>query len=266
VKTNAEWRDWGRRDPLHGVATWPGRSRSDAQPWTDDEFYAVGALDWEDFSAQWLQYGVDRTSCLEIGCGTGRITRQLAEFFGTVHALDVSDEMIAYARPRVAGDVTFMVTDGSSIPLPDMAVASVFSSLVFQHFEGVSDAEAYLREIHRVLKPGGSMMIQLPLYAWPDAFNGYRLMYRVRRGLSHLRARFRRLRLRFGRARPFFRYLRYEAEWVRSIIPALGFSSVEMRTISLRTHHEWLTFVLARRTNTEGASPVTPKVGSEPDA
>lgn len=247
MKTNSEWRDWGRRDPLHGVATWPGRDRGGPHPWTDEEFYAVGEVDWEDFSRLWEQYGVDRASCVEIGCGAGRITRQLVGFFGTVQAVDVSSEMIEYARARVPGNVSFAITDGLALPLPGSSVTAAFSSLVFQHFEEVADATRYFSELHRVLAPGGTMMVQLPVYAWPTPFVGYRALYASRQALSNGRALYRRLRLRLGRQAPFFRYLRYDQEWVKATMQELGFSELEFRTIRLRTNEEWLTFVLARR-------------------
>jgi len=43
----------------------------------------------------------------------------------------------------------------------------VFSVIVFLHFDRSEYAESYFRECARVLKPGGSVMIQLPLYTWP---------------------------------------------------------------------------------------------------
>ncbi len=38
MKTNIEWRLWGKRDPLYGVATWPGREKDGKHPWIDSEF------------------------------------------------------------------------------------------------------------------------------------------------------------------------------------------------------------------------------------
>jgi 2-polyprenyl-3-methyl-5-hydroxy-6-metoxy-1,4-benzoquinol methylase len=60
-------------------------------PWTDKDFYQLGESDWKDFSRHWEMYGLSRESCLEIGCGAGRITMQLASYFKSVHAIDVSE-------------------------------------------------------------------------------------------------------------------------------------------------------------------------------
>src|SRR3954468_14981274 len=92
----AEWRAIAKGpDVLFHVCSWPEKRGR----WTEEEFYASGRSDWEDFRSHWEHYqGALTGSCLEIGCGVGRLTRVLAEQFDSVHSLDVSDEMIAQAR------------------------------------------------------------------------------------------------------------------------------------------------------------------------
>src|SRR5258708_2555315 len=97
LKSNTEWKQWGKDDPLWGVASWDGKQKGGASPWTDEEFYALGESDWQDFLRHWRQYGIDTRSCLEIGCGAGRITRQLAKSFDRVYGVDVSEDMIRRA-------------------------------------------------------------------------------------------------------------------------------------------------------------------------
>lgn len=96
-----EWRKWGEIDPLFGVASWVGKGRNDAMPWTDKEFYRLGGDDWQDFLGLWQRYGLRPGACAEIGCGAGRITRHLAETFERVEAFDVSDGMVRYAKERI---------------------------------------------------------------------------------------------------------------------------------------------------------------------
>ena len=97
LESNAEWRRWGKADPLWAVATEPERKRSARSAWTDEAFYATGESEWQDFFQRWRQYGVNAESCLEVVCGAGRLTRQLSRSFKKVYAIDVSPEMIAYA-------------------------------------------------------------------------------------------------------------------------------------------------------------------------
>src|ERR1051325_326677 len=98
VASNLEWQSWGKHDPLHGVATWPGKGKDGPAPWTDEDFYDLGRRDWDGYHSRWQQYGINYATCVEIGCGAGRITCQLVRDFQMVHALDVSSDMIAYAR------------------------------------------------------------------------------------------------------------------------------------------------------------------------
>src|SRR5689334_10746121 len=136
--SNVEWRRWGEIDPLYGVASARGRERGGAHPWSDAEFHELGARHWAAFQPAWRRYGLDYASCLEIGCGAGRMTAQLAREFGIVHAVDVSRGMIDYAAERVTGtNVQFHLTDGGSLPIPPASVTAVFSTHVFQHFDSL---------------------------------------------------------------------------------------------------------------------------------
>lgn len=248
LASNTEWRVWGRVDPLWGVAAKEGRRREDASPWTDIDFYELGAADWEVYRRHWEQYGMDPEACLEIGCGAGRMTRQLAACFRRVHGVDVSEEMVAYARERLgAGNVDFHVTDGASLPLADRSVTAVFSTLVFRHFDSTEDGAAYFREIARVLRPGGTMLIELPVHVWPSPNPLFEAAFRLEKTLGTLRATYRRAMLERGRGRPFFRRRTYEIGWLRETLGALGFASVTVSQIELPAIGDRHWCVLARR-------------------
>ena len=60
MKSNIEWKKWGQVDPLYAVATWPGKQKGSEKPWTDDEFYALGASDWQDFHSKWQSFGYEK--------------------------------------------------------------------------------------------------------------------------------------------------------------------------------------------------------------
>ena len=252
MKSNLEWIDWGKRDPLFGTAAWPGRERGGNHPWTDEDFYALGRSDWADFLRHWEAYGLDRSTCLEIGCGPGRLTRGIAVTFDHVDALDVSAEMVAYASAHVDDDnVTFHTTDGLTVPIPDGTVASVFSAHVFQHLDSSRDAAAYFREIFRVLVPTGSMMIHLPLHTFP--FSKTKLaalsrgLYRVKRAVGDLRACYNRGRLRFGRNVQLMRGMSFEIEWLMSTLAAIGFKDLEFATFATQSNGAFHSCLLARK-------------------
>jgi ubiquinone/menaquinone biosynthesis C-methylase UbiE len=166
--SNTEWERWGEIDPLYGVAAAKGRERGGKNPWSDAEFYERGQQHWQRFHPAWRRYGIDCRNCLEIGCGAGRITAQLAGVFAMVEAVDVSKGMIDYAVAHVtAPNVRFHLTDGTALPLESASITAVFSTHVFQHFDSIDQATLTFREIARVLAPGGSIMIHLPMYRWP---------------------------------------------------------------------------------------------------
>lgn len=99
-----------------------------------------------------------RARVLEIGGGTGYQARRLAEAGFDVASIDL--EGSNYAREQV-----FPVTvyDGRSIPFPDASFDVVFSSNVLEH---VVDIEGLIREVVRVLRPGGRCVHILPTGTW----------------------------------------------------------------------------------------------------
>jgi ubiquinone/menaquinone biosynthesis C-methylase UbiE len=230
-RSNIEWSSWGARDPLYGVASLAGRNKRGDHPWTDEEFYRYGALNWNEYRRQWESYGVRRRSCVEIGCGAGRITRQLAAYFHEVHAVDVSREMIDYARRHIdLPNVSFHLTGGAALPLADGSVSAAFSCDVFQHFSRVSFAEQYLIELNRVLDAGASLMIHLPVYTWPDTLRRTLSgLYTLRSTLDSLHANTRRLLLTLGFGNPFMFGVSYESKWLYEFLGKVGFREVEIR-------------------------------------
>ncbi len=101
-------------------------------------------------------------SVVEIGCGNGRMTQSIAKNFKKVYAIDISSRMIDLARQRLAGlgNIEFLVSDGSKLPVQNDIADLVFSYIVFQHFPGVKMIEENLKEIKRILKNDGTAKIQ----------------------------------------------------------------------------------------------------------
>lgn len=104
-----------------------------------------------------------RRHLLEIGCGTGRMTRHLSAAFKKITAVDISGEMISQARSRLAGckNVDLYETDGQSFPLADKSVDVVFSYIVFQHLRSRRLVKKNFLEARRVLRPKGIFKVLL---------------------------------------------------------------------------------------------------------
>jgi SAM-dependent methyltransferase len=101
---------------------------------------------------------------LDVGCGVGRLTRALAGRGRTVHGLDVSPEMIARAREALAGldNVDLHLGDGTTLrPIDDGSCDAIVSLVVFQHIPDPAITLGYVREMGRVLRPGGWAAFQI---------------------------------------------------------------------------------------------------------
>jgi SAM-dependent methyltransferase len=249
TKSNVVWKFWGRVDPLWAVAAWKGRRKDGANPWTEEEFYALGQSDWRDFLERWQRFGVAPGKVVEIGCGAGRITRPMAEYFDSVHALDVSQEMMDFASRNIdANNVRFSIVEDCRIPEPVSSVDAAFSVQVFQHLEEQRNVEDYFREIHRVLAPGGSMMIHVPIFAWPvGAGDWVKRVYGLGRRVENYRLSKARRALEAGGSVGLMRMRAYPIRFFYDFLPKVGFEDVEIGIFATRSNGDPHPFVFARK-------------------
>ncbi|HEY7339173.1 MAG TPA: class I SAM-dependent methyltransferase [Bryobacteraceae bacterium] len=157
-----DWDERARKNARHFVDT----SRAD---WSDAEFFASGekaiAEDILTDTTNICQ-GKDPKAMrvLEIGCGAGRLTRALSNVFGEVHAVDVSGEMIARAQAALADrpNVRLYRNNGCDLAVvPDVEFDFAYSAIVFQHISSREIVETYVREVGRLLRPGGLFKFQV---------------------------------------------------------------------------------------------------------
>jgi SAM-dependent methyltransferase len=152
----------------HAEQFWDARAREHAL------FYVDNTLDYADPDVErfWaggeealegLLHELDVTvgdtdEIVEIGCGVGRLTRGLAARAAHVTALDVSAEMLARARelnPHLE-NVSWLHCDGRSLAgVADASANGCVSHVVFQHLPDPELTLGYVREMARVLRPGG---------------------------------------------------------------------------------------------------------------
>jgi SAM-dependent methyltransferase len=146
----------------------------------------------ENSAAYLLPHLSSATTVLDVGCGPGTITADIATLVtpARVTALEVTGEALDLARAEIArrglGNVGFAVGDVHALDFPDDAFDVVHAHQVLQH---VGDPVAALREMRRVTRPGGVVAVRDSDYAaftWfprpPELDEWLELYERVARG------------------------------------------------------------------------------------
>lgn len=101
---------------------------------------------------------------IDVGCGTGSLAiaaKRVVGPTGAVRGIDASSEMIEQARAKSARermDITWDVGRAEALPCPDASVDVLLSTLMMHHLPRAI-REAFAGEIHRVLKPGGRVLV-----------------------------------------------------------------------------------------------------------
>lgn len=98
---------------------------------------------------------------LDLGCGSGYGAARIAQEAASVHGVDVDAHAVNFATERYALENLQFSKIEPDCPLP-FADHSYDVVLSFQVIEHVLDHDAYLREAHRMLKPGGVMVVVTP--------------------------------------------------------------------------------------------------------
>lgn len=100
---------------------------------------------------------------LDVGCGTGTLAQMIAKNnpMVQVSGIDIDPAMLDQAKEKskMAGIVVdYRLSDGGSLPFGDRTFDAVVSSLAFHHMPPLTK-RFMLTEIHRVLKPGGRLLL-----------------------------------------------------------------------------------------------------------
>jgi SAM-dependent methyltransferase len=129
------------------------------------EEYELGRPDWPDEAVALpaRELGLDRSAVvLDLGAGTGKLTRVLTGHFESVVAVDPLSDMRALLA-KALPDVDALPGTAEAIPLAAKSVEAVFIAEAFHWFDG----RQALDEIARVLKPSGGLVLMWNVPAGP---------------------------------------------------------------------------------------------------
>lgn len=108
---------------------------------------------------------------LEVGCGTGRLLQELLPRGYLLHGVDASEGMLSVARERFAsaGGAVLDIADATHMPFQDSSFDAAYSILVVNL---IPDYRKMLREVARILEPGGVFVFNVPNLASVYALGG----------------------------------------------------------------------------------------------
>ncbi len=168
-----EWEHLGKTEPYWSVVTQPQYYQTSFKDFRE-EFYNSGSYSCQLFLASLRRSGVNPASlntCLEVGCGVGRVTSYLANAFSKVIATDISIAHLDIARQHLESNETSNVdlvhwqhvNQIQQLPQVD----AIFSVITLQH-NPPPVIVWMLSKLLEHLRSGGVAYIQLPTYR-----NGY---------------------------------------------------------------------------------------------
>jgi ubiquinone/menaquinone biosynthesis C-methylase UbiE len=108
---------------------------------------------------------------LDMGCGIGDNLNSLKDLGYTLYGLDYSEKNIAVAKKFLPEKIDLKQGSVLALPFPSDHFDCITTFEVLEH---IGDQYQALREIHRVLKPGGTLIISIPYRHWFPSY--YRLI------------------------------------------------------------------------------------------
>jgi len=161
----------------------------------DRQGYAANFREWMRSELSGLSH---KSEILEVGCGDASFTKSLAEYSPRVIAIDISADQVEL-NARAHPEINFLQHDVSEpFPFEDESFDVIWCSEVLEH---LFDPGFALREMHRVLTPGGKLLVTVPyhgvfknvliaLFRWDEHFgpNNPHIRFFTRNTLTQLAA------------------------------------------------------------------------------
>ncbi len=162
------WERMARENPLFAVMS--TREMVDAppdgfSPELLESFFAKGHKVFRKFMAAPVSHSPDpreEALVVEYGCGMGRILKAAAAAGYRTAGIDISPTMLEHCRRLVPeAEALYALDETGRSAMPDGAASAVVSYAVVQHIASLKNYMAAIDEMCRVLKPGGTLAIQV---------------------------------------------------------------------------------------------------------
>ena len=160
---HANWEKHATTDPLWSIITHDEKKNS---RWDLQEFFETGKSEIDEVISYVKNQSLPLNfgCALDFGCGVGRLTQALAEYFSEVKGVDISPTMVDKASEynKNVGRVSFHLNLKSDLSLFESdSFDFIYSNITLQHMSP-NLAKMYIVEMYRTLKPGGLLIFQEP--------------------------------------------------------------------------------------------------------
>jgi SAM-dependent methyltransferase len=157
------WNRFGESDPLWAILTDPAKKGG---LWGLEGFFQTGRAEIAGVMEHLRSLPVDlrHGRALDFGCGVGRLTQALCEYFDECHGVDIAPSMIRHAQMynRFGSKAVYHLNEHLDLSLfEDDTFDFVYTNLVLQHMQPAYH-QAYICEFIRVLEHDGVLLFQLP--------------------------------------------------------------------------------------------------------
>lgn len=157
------WDEFGRIDPLWAILTLPDKKDN---KWDINEFFQSGQKEIDDIMHYTQSIGISfpRRRALDFGCGVGRLTQALCNYFDEVCGVDIAPSMIDLSKKlnRYEGRCSYFLNERDDLKIfEDNKFDFIYTNITLQHMKPVY-SKKYIQEFLRILSPNGVLIFQLP--------------------------------------------------------------------------------------------------------
>jgi len=162
-QASREWDRLGKMDPFWASLTTPGKEHS----WNETDFIETGKKEiaevLECLESENIEFS--RSRALDFGCGPGRLSLAMSDYFSEVVGVDVAKSMVNIANSLLheKNNVRYVLNQKEWLSIfGNEEFSFVYSNHVLQHIP-LGFSLKYIKEFHRILEKGGVAAFFLPV-------------------------------------------------------------------------------------------------------